>query len=392
MAMNRNDSRVGWTKSVVVAKRAIPLLVPIGLLAVVLAVLLLVPNPAQAGLKTTHWVDAWDYTKGQYAHSLINVAFNGTWVPFIHQKDWDTILVTTTVGPPACQITGTQYAGTMYYTLGHTDTNGAMGWRETNHWRLIDCDLNQDGSVYDKDDKVIFPGNGTNNPPPYPGLDLAPCSPGDPICDLVSQDVVQACSQGTCAYEIQTTFFLNLDPDCDGTPDILPADGDPSSVCFYAEALTPKLTATDIVWGGNLQTRITEAGGDKTVNFHVEDWPTAVELAAFDVEAQGDDIVLSWQTATELDNLGFNIYRADSADGPQTRVNERLIPAQGAGDVGGASYSFVDETAATGRTYYYWLEDVDVDGVATKDGPVEVSVPAGKALPGRPRPEPIPAL
>jgi hypothetical protein len=31
---------------------------------------------------------------------------------------------------------------------------------------------------------------------------------------------------------------------------------------------------------------------------------------------------------------------------------------------GGAVYKFADTTAATGRTYYYWLEDIDLNGNA----------------------------
>ena len=120
--------------------------------------------------------------------------------------------------------------------------------------------------------------------------------------------------------------------------------------------------------------------------------PTAIELASFDAVLQGDDVLLFWETATELDNLGFNIYRADSPQGQRAQLNQRLIPSKLSGTAVGASYSFVDETAAAGTTYYYWLEDVDVHGLTGKHGPAEVTTAALKALPGRPRPMPIPAF
>jgi hypothetical protein len=119
------------------------------------------------------------------------------------------------------------------------------------------------------------------------------------------------------------------------------------------------------------------------------EYPLAVDLAAFSAVPQGNGVLLSWQTATELDNLGFNVYRADSPQGQRTRLNKRLIPSQMSGSVMGASYSFLDETAVPSRTYYYWLEDVDVHGMTGTHGPAEVRPATPKALPGRPRPAPI---
>jgi len=100
--------------------------------------------------------------------------------------------------------------------------------------------------------------------------------------------------------------------------------------------------------------------------------PTAIELASFTAEANGGAVTLAWETAAEIDNAGFNLYRAASADGPWTQVNGALIAAQG-GPASGAAYNFVDAGLATG-TYYYQLEDVDYNGVATLHGPVQVTL------------------
>jgi hypothetical protein len=40
----------------------------------------------------------------------------------------------------------------------------------------------------------------------------------------------------------------------------------------------------------------------------------------------------------------------------------------------GSVYEFVDESVVPGATYWYWLEDVDVHGVATRHGPVSATV------------------
>ena len=42
---------------------------------------------------------------------------------------------------------------------------------------------------------------------------------------------------------------------------------------------------------------------------------------------------LSWETASELDNLGFHLYRSVSADGPYERITSALIPGLGSSPV-----------------------------------------------------------
>lgn len=71
-------------------------------------------------------------------------------------------------------------------------------------------------------------------------------------------------------------------------------------------------------------------------------------------------VKVEWQTATEVDTAGFNIYRAPSEDGPFTRINEQLIPSEGTA-ISGASYTFVDGDVEEGQTYCYRLEDVELD-------------------------------
>ena len=189
---------------------------------------------------------------------------------------------------------------------------------------------------------------------------------------------------------------MNLDVDpvtgvCDETVNPL---FDPDLTCFYAEARVP--TALEVsdwgMWSTPLQARISssaeESSGDKTVTFALD--PTAVDLAAFDVAPQGNGALLTWETASEMDNLGFNIYRAESQAGQLVQINQYLIPSQNPGSTVGAAYSFLDESAAPGATYYYWLEDIDLSGTATKHGPVAARMAVAKALPGRPRPAPMP--
>ncbi len=78
---------------------------------------------------------------------------------------------------------------------------------------------------------------------------------------------------------------------------------------------------------------------------------------------------VNWQTAQEVSNVGFNLYRADSAAGRLYKINASLIPALSFSATG-RSYGFVDSNVVLGNLYYYKLEDIDVYGKRTLHGPI----------------------
>ena len=125
-----------------------------------------------------------------------------------------------------------------------------------------------------------------------------------------------------------------------------------------------------------------------------QDGPTNVTLADFSAVQQGDCVLLTWETNSELNNRGFNLYRGTSAAGPDRQLNETLIPSQSQGNPGGFVYTWEDRAdLAPGTTYFYWVEDVDIYGAATMHGPVSVdfAVPTAVTLSGvqaSPRPAP----
>jgi hypothetical protein len=115
-------------------------------------------------------------------------------------------------------------------------------------------------------------------------------------------------------------------------------------------------------------------------NGEVEDYqwsgrfPTAVRLASFGAEARGRAIVVSWETAAEIDNLGFYLYRSDAADGDYRRLNDAIIPSRFPGSPRGATYTWLDDQVTPGTLYYYRLEDVDRYGERTFHSPVSATV------------------
>ena len=116
------------------------------------------------------------------------------------------------------------------------------------------------------------------------------------------------------------------------------------------------------------------------VNGEVEDYrfaspPTAVDMLSFLALGGDSSITLFWETTNEIDNLGFNVYRATSVNGARVKLNAQMIPSLVApGSPFGAAYEYADTTVRFGRTYYYWLEDVDIFGRTRLYGPVDAKL------------------
>ena len=127
-----------------------------------------------------------------------------------------------------------------------------------------------------------------------------------------------------------------------------------------------------VVVSGSPATVPTNGGTAYASVTNTREKPTAVELASFTAEANGNEVTLAWETAAEIDNAGFNLYRATAPEGPYAQINGELIAAQG-GPASGFAYRFVDQGLASG-TYYYTLEDVDYNGAATLHGPLSATV------------------
>jgi hypothetical protein len=106
------------------------------------------------------------------------------------------------------------------------------------------------------------------------------------------------------------------------------------------------------------------------------DAPTAVTLASFTAEPRAGQIALQWETVVEIDTLGFHLYRSESPAGLRLRLNDELIPSLMPDSAAGSTYTWLDSVPEAGATYYYWLEDVSIHGLATAHGPVSATANA----------------
>jgi len=93
-------------------------------------------------------------------------------------------------------------------------------------------------------------------------------------------------------------------------------------------------------------------------------YPTAVELLYFRADRLiGQQVQLKWATALEMDNFGFNLYRANVNDlGLASLIHFEPAVTQGSGS--GATYVYIDTDPYDGPSWY-WLADVDTKGRET---------------------------
>jgi len=93
-----------------------------------------------------------------------------------------------------------------------------------------------------------------------------------------------------------------------------------------------------------------------------------VELSSFTAVTGDGKVTLSWRTETETNNIGFNIYRSEKKDGKFVKIGF----VEGAGNSAFPhDYNFINKTAKSGKVYYYYLEDIDVEGNREKSDIVQ---------------------
>jgi hypothetical protein len=112
-----------------------------------------------------------------------------------------------------------------------------------------------------------------------------------------------------------------------------------------------------------------------TLGSSTMDNPLPVLLASFSSQIVANGIQLNWVTASEINNLGFEVWRSESVDSNYTLIadfqwDESL---RGAGNSNHETqYFYLDKDVQPGYTYYYVLVDVDFNSDKMRHGPIEV--------------------
>jgi len=103
-------------------------------------------------------------------------------------------------------------------------------------------------------------------------------------------------------------------------------------------------------------------------SFPITQSQTLVTISSLKTLPSNRRVTISWATESEIDNAGFNIYRAER-NGEYIKLNNEIIPAQGSSTTG-ASYEFVDKKVQNRKMYFYKLEDIELNGTSRVHGPV----------------------
>ncbi len=238
--------------------------------------------------------------------------------------------------------------------------------------------------VYRLDEAPVFPPDIATAPYAYGSVGLTP-PPGWSSIDYYRYWGVFATDWATGASEPTYDVIYNYD----GNPSV-PANAIKGDLTTPQIGLAKRDAYCDRTWAdstaywafGTLQLELTGAnlkdqsqnGLPKTNPEYVLggiNQPLAIALASFyaEFDSSSDCIQVTWKTATEVDTIGFQLWRSDTKESPYTLVPGSFIASKSVSETTGAEYSFLDCDADldTYMTYYYKLEEIDMDN--TKDNP-----------------------
>jgi hypothetical protein len=104
-----------------------------------------------------------------------------------------------------------------------------------------------------------------------------------------------------------------------------------------------------------------------------EDGALPVELKSFTATTIGSKVRLNWNTATEINNYGFEIERAKSSTS-SLLVWEKIGFVNGSGNSNSPkSYTFIDDNVSSEK-YSYRLKQIDNDGQFEYSSPVQIDL------------------
>lgn len=132
----------------------------------------------------------------------------------------------------------------------------------------------------------------------------------------------------------------------------------------------------------DIRVRLSSNGTTERIMIDDFDWlgPLPVELTSFSAATIGSTVKLSWNTATEINNYGFEIERASLSASPLP-VWEKIGFVNGNGNSNSPKdYSFVDDNVTAGKPAYrtgrysYRLKQIDNDGQFEYSKTIEVDM------------------
>lgn len=121
-----------------------------------------------------------------------------------------------------------------------------------------------------------------------------------------------------------------------------------------------------------------------TLGSSTSDNPLPVFLSMFEAEFRKPDVHLTWATASEIENLGFELWRSNSADSNFVLIadyqNNQNLMGQG-NTSQQTDYNYIDAGLSLNSTYFYKLYQVDFNGSRTELKTISVQTSESGNLP-----------
>jgi hypothetical protein len=149
----------------------------------------------------------------------------------------------------------------------------------------------------------------------------------------------------------------------------------PCTGTFYSTAAIGSTMNDNNAWTG-LESTIDLFGipaWDNSTGITSASWggsfnPTAVVVSDLQSRSTRRGVEVTWNTASEVGTVGFNLYRKDPATGAPVQVNTSLVPAMH-GSPNGGRYALLDPGAPPSMESTYILEEIESQGTRREYGP-----------------------
>ncbi len=158
-------------------------------------------------------------------------------------------------------------------------------------------------------------------------------------------------------------------------------DQDLVTLGFNAAGLAPGIYSSRMSLSSN---SATHSYADIPVTLEVGGPPLMVNLSALIALIDyRNHVRIDWVTLAECSAMGFRILRNDTDDLATAFLVSPLIEATNTSQT--QYYSYTDCEVDPDATYYYWLQNLDLDGVVGYHGPIRITVcTQDEYLPGSP--------
>jgi hypothetical protein len=147
------------------------------------------------------------------------------------------------------------------------------------------------------------------------------------------------------------------------------------------DGTTPEGFSLQLMGSGSSYAELTWTGPLANTRGAVNsDQSLPVSLSSFTALAGDNSVTLRWVTESEVNNAGFEVCRADSEQGKYTVIASYLNNENLKGQINSNTrheYSYTDILVVNGKTYWYQLVDVDLNGNRHFHGPVSATPDSG---------------